>query len=91
MKVTGVVKGAGATRVTLYQRNGTKWVPWTSAKLVSGHYTLNYKPYPRAAHHPRIHASYHKAPSGVSPNKTMITVYKWHFLSDFAEHEPRGC
>jgi hypothetical protein len=85
MKVTGVVKGAGATRVTLYQRNGTKWEPWISAKLVNGRYTLNYKPVTAGAHIIRVYTpSTAKHRAAASPNKT-ITVYKWHFLSDFAD------
>jgi hypothetical protein len=85
MKVTGVVKGAGASKVTLYQRNGTRWDPWISAKLVNGRYTLNYKPVSAGAHIIRVYTpatTKHRA--AASPSKT-ITVYKWHFLSDFAD------
>jgi hypothetical protein len=84
MTVTGTVTGAGATKVVLQQRSGTTWTAWTTAKVVSGRYTLSYKPVAAGPHAVRAYVSgtaYHTY--GVSSAKT-ITVYKWNYLSSFA-------
>jgi len=84
MKVTGVVRGAGATKVTLYQLSGKRWVPWRSASLVAGRYTVYYKPVSPGGHTICVATpTTKKHRSGTSPSKT-VTVYKWHYLSDFA-------
>ena len=84
MKVSGTVRGAGATRVTLYQLSGTRWVAWRSAVVVAGRYAVYYKPVSAGGHAIRvITGTTTKHRSGSSPTKT-ITVYKWHYLSDFA-------
>jgi len=84
MKVTGTVRGAGATRVTLYQLSGTRWVAWRGARLVAGRYTVYYKPVSAGGHAIRVVTpATTKHRSGSSPRKT-ISVYKWHYLSDFA-------
>lgn len=81
MRLTGTVKGAGATKVTLYQLSGTRWVALRSAVLVAGRYTVHYKPVSAAAHSIRVSTlatKRHRA--GTSPSKT-VTVYTGHGAS----------
>jgi hypothetical protein len=83
MRVTGTVTGAGATKVVLQQRTGTTWSAWTSATVVGGKYTLNYKPVTAGPHAIRAYVSgttYHSY--GISAART-VTVYKWNYLSSF--------
>lgn len=83
MRVTGSVRGGGATRVMLYQRSGARWVPWRAARVVAGRYAVSYRPVAAGPHIIRVVAPatrWHRA--GGSPGKT-ISVYRWHYLSDF--------
>jgi hypothetical protein len=75
LKVTGTVKGAGATKVTLYQLSGTRWVAWSSAGLVRGRYTVYFKPVSAGGHVIRVvtpATKTHKAGGG--PSKTIRVV-----------------
>jgi len=83
MKVTGTVKGAGATKVILQQRTGTVWSTWMTASVVGGAYTLNYKPAAPGARAIRVYAPGTTSHTyGISTAKT-ITVYKWNYLASF--------
>jgi hypothetical protein len=83
VKVTGTVRGAGEAKVVLQQRTGSRWVNWATAKVVKGRYSVGYKPVAPGSHPIRVYAPRTKVHmSAVSPTKS-VTVYKWHYVSDF--------
>jgi hypothetical protein len=85
MKVTGTVAGAGATTVLLYQYSGTRWVHWTSAKVVAGRYSVTYKPVSAGGHAIRVTTPKTTRHAAGTSAKKYVTVYRWQYLSNWAD------